>query len=223
MEIKDIRNKLFEKLEGTGWDNQLRFFVKSSDFDSILEFLYSEVEEKRRFTPPLKYWFKPFQLCPFDQVKVVFIVPEGTCDPTLENGLAISSNESLRVSIQFYRFREALAKEYPEHSMTSGDLSYIAAQGVFLLNASITSQILRPGKHRDIWAPFVQYVIRSLVDPDIIFITFGETGVEHLLKDRIVLQVSGLPKTRDDKFEAGGLFSKINEQLKLKNKLPIVW
>lgn len=222
MEIRELRNALFDKLVGTGWENGLRFFVKTSDFDDIIEFLIYQVEEGRRFTPPLKDWFRPFQLCHFDQLKVVFLVPEPYQDPSLNTGLAIESKEIPRVSIEFYRLRQDLNKQYPD--FIGSDLSKWATQGVFLYNTSITSQILKSGAHKKIWAPFTSYLINMLNKKDLIFVIFGETGFEsQLTTNHHIIKVKTLPDHPDKTWSAENLFTRVNEQLKLKNKSQIIW
>ena len=52
--LEEIREKLIEKLEPSGWANKLRGYLKSSDFDKVLETLYKLREDGKRFTPPLK-------------------------------------------------------------------------------------------------------------------------------------------------------------------------
>lgn len=225
METRSIRNSLFDKLIGTDWDNQLRFFIKSGDFEAIIDFLKHEVDDHRRFTPPIKDWFRPFQLSNFDQTKVVFLVSEGTGDPTLDNGLAISCNESIRPSIQFYRFRAELAAQYPNHSLTTGKMSHIANQGVLLLNCSITSQINKLGTHQNLWKPFLLYVIEVLnKKKDLIWVIFGENELQRYVnKSHHILNIKELPTHPDIKWSSENFFLRINEQLKLKNKSEIIW
>jgi uracil DNA glycosylase len=71
--LEEIKIKLIEKLEPSGWANKLRGFVKSSDFDKTLEVLYNLREEGKRFTPPLKNVFTAFEKCPVKGLKVVVI------------------------------------------------------------------------------------------------------------------------------------------------------
>ena len=225
MEIKEIRNKLFEKLEGTGWDNALRFFIKSDEFEDVLTYLYNEVDNERRFTPALKDWFKPLVLCPLDHVKVVFLVPQGTTDPSLENGLAISCNESIRPSMQLYRLKAELAVQYPNHSLNTGDMSYLASQGILLYNCSITNQIGKLGQHFELWKSFLLYIINILNKKEgLIWCLFGDTGMEpRINKNHEIINLKRLPSHRDEVWSSEGLFIKINEELKLKNKSKIVW
>ncbi len=57
IDVNVIRTKLIEHLKQGGWDNALKLFMNSSEFDKLIEFLRKDVEKGYRFTPPLKYVF----------------------------------------------------------------------------------------------------------------------------------------------------------------------
>lgn len=71
--LEEVKLKLIEKLKPSGWANKLKGFIQSSDFDKILETLYTLREEGKRFTPPLKQVFRAFEECPVNDLKVVII------------------------------------------------------------------------------------------------------------------------------------------------------
>lgn len=71
--LEEVKTKLVERLQPSGWGQKLRGFIQSSDFDKILTELYRLREEGKRFTPPLKQVFKAFEECPYDKLKVVII------------------------------------------------------------------------------------------------------------------------------------------------------
>ena len=73
MNLEEIKQKLFEKLEPSGWARVFKSFIFSSDFDYILTQLYNNTQEGKRFTPPLKQVFRAFEECPYGKLQVVFI------------------------------------------------------------------------------------------------------------------------------------------------------
>ena len=73
IDIGEIKEKLIAKLEPSGWAAKLRGFIKSSDFDKILQKLYDEKQQGNRFTPPLKQIFSAFEKCPVDKLKVIMV------------------------------------------------------------------------------------------------------------------------------------------------------
>lgn len=73
VDLEEIKQKLIEKLKPSGWATKLKGFINSSEFDKILHALYTERENGKRFTPPLKQVFRAFEECPLDKLKVVII------------------------------------------------------------------------------------------------------------------------------------------------------
>lgn len=71
--LEEIKEKLIEKLQPSGWAHMLRGFIQSSDFDKILDTLYKMRESGKRFTPPLKQVFRAFEECPLNKLKVIMI------------------------------------------------------------------------------------------------------------------------------------------------------
>lgn len=220
MQIEEMRQKLFDKLIGTSWDNELRFFVKSSEFDDILLNLMLEVDTGFRFTPVLNDIFKPFELCPYDKVKVVFIYPEPYADPTLNDGLALSNKATDRdIPVIFNRFKEELNAQFPINSIQEADLSSWTSQGVLLLNESLTTRISTPGRHTVIWEPFINYIMDILVRKDLIFVFIGN----HSFEDVEGIQLAALPNAYNSKWNSNDLFLNINKLLVEKNLSEIIW
>ena len=52
-EIEEIKQKLFDKLEPSGWGQKLKPFIFSSEFDNTLNQLYDLSILDIKFTPPL--------------------------------------------------------------------------------------------------------------------------------------------------------------------------
>lgn len=221
MTTKEIRNALFDKLPAD-WQDQLRFFIKSSDFDDILTKLELEVREGRRFTPGLKDIFKPFILCPVSNVKVVFLTPSPNPDPSINTGLGIDSNSIPRVSIGYFRFRAEMMKQYPN---VLCNLSRLAEQGCLFLNSSLTTQILNGKSHQHIWSPFILNVFRILDGlPGVIWVSIGEEFLTNRLNEKhFKIKLKRLPVTREESWDSENLFLKINEQLKFQNKSELFW
>ena len=88
--LEEIKLKLIERLQPSGWATRLRGFLQSSDFDKILETLYKMREDGKRFTPPLKYVFRAFEECPVDKLKVIMIGQDPYPQLNVADGLAFS-------------------------------------------------------------------------------------------------------------------------------------
>jgi uracil DNA glycosylase len=71
IDLEEIKQKLFNILEPSGWGKILKPFIFSGDFDNILIELVRLSNEGKRFTPTLKQVFRAFEECPYDELKVV--------------------------------------------------------------------------------------------------------------------------------------------------------
>ena len=58
IDITNIQNKLCNSLKESGWYNLLKTFILSSDFNSIIEQLYNQTIEGKRFTQQLLIFLK---------------------------------------------------------------------------------------------------------------------------------------------------------------------
>ena len=73
IDLEEVKLKLFNKLEPSGWGRVLKSFIFSPDFTKILETLKHLNDIEKRFTPTLKQLFRAFEECPYDELKVVII------------------------------------------------------------------------------------------------------------------------------------------------------
>jgi uracil DNA glycosylase len=73
LDLEDIKNKLYQKLEKSGWAIKLRSFIYSSDFDNIIKQLARLSTDGKRFTPKLSQMFRAFEECPVNELKVVIV------------------------------------------------------------------------------------------------------------------------------------------------------
>jgi uracil-DNA glycosylase len=181
--LQEIKAKLIEKLQPSGWAHILRGFVQTSDFDNILSELYRLREDGKRFTPPLKHVFSAFENCPLDGLKVVLIGQDPYPYINVADGMAFSCSITGKPqpSLKFI-FRTITDTVYPESpSMEHNpDLTRWAEQGVLLLNTALTCEIDKVGSHYTIWKDFVAYIIDMLnfTDSGLVFILLGAKAQE---------------------------------------------
>lgn len=221
MQIKEIRRQLFNKLASTGWDEKLRFFINSNEFDSILTYLHNEVQEGRRFTPPLSDLFTPFQLCHLNILKVVFIVQEPWLNPIINDGLALSIKEGERTGIwPWYQFNKQL-KQYVPTTQIIGSLELWANQGVLLLNETFTCQVMKSEKHKKIWEPFVNHVFEIISQENLLFVFFGRSEFINMVENKIIIEK--LPEERGVVWNSENIWEKVNDFLDKKNITKIIW
>jgi uracil-DNA glycosylase len=111
-----------------------------------------------------------FELCSLENLKVVILGQDPYFQPGVADGLAFSSRVKSTPASLKNIFKE-LEIEYPEFKFKSNDLSYLASQGVLLLNTCLTVEDGVPNSHR-----YIGYdeLIKNIVE-------FLEIQKEHLV------------------------------------------
>jgi uracil-DNA glycosylase len=115
--------------------------------------LLAKIEARDAVTevyPPKALRMQAFTLCPLDQVKVVMIGQDPYHQPGQANGLAFSVNPGVPLPPSLRNiYKEIKTDCLVQMNDQSGDLTYLAQQGVLLLNASLTVERDRPLAHQD--------------------------------------------------------------------------
>lgn len=98
--------------------------------------------------PPRKLLFNAFQLTPLKKVKVVIIGQDPYHEPGQAMGLSFSVPETVKVPPSLINIYKEIADEYDTRiNMDSGDLTYLAKQGVLLLNSILSVRAHQPMSH----------------------------------------------------------------------------
>ncbi len=157
------------------WKIRLQTEFDKPYFKTLTDFVRNEYQQSTIF-PPGRLIFNAFNLCPFNQVKVVIIGQDPYHGPGQAHGLCFSVNDGIPfppslVNI-FKEIKADLGKEIP----TSGNLTRWAEQGVLLLNATLTVRAHQAGSHqRRGWEEFTDATIRLLAEEreHLVFILWG--------------------------------------------------
>lgn len=180
--LEEIKTKLIDKLQASGWASKLRGFIQTSDFDKILQKLYDDRQEGNRFTPPLRHVFSAFEKCPVRDLKIIMIGQDPYPYINVADGMAFSCSITGKPqpSLRFM-FEEINRTIYDDMKRDHNpDLTRWAEQGVLLLNTALTCQIDKVGSHYSIWKDFIAYTIDMLnfTDSGLIFILLGAKAQE---------------------------------------------
>jgi uracil-DNA glycosylase len=180
--LEEIKLKLIDRLQASGWASKLRGFIQSSDFDKILETLYKLREDGKRFTPPLKQVFRAFEECPINKLHVIIVGQDPYPHFGVADGLAFSCANTGKPQPSLQKIFEAVEhtvyQDYPTHQ--DPDLTRWANQGVLLLNSALTCEIDKVGSHYNVWKEFIAYVmdILNFTDSGLIFVLMGKQAQE---------------------------------------------
>lgn len=199
-------------------------------FSNLVNCIKEEYQQYKVY-PSGKQIFNAFDHCSFNDVKVVIIGQDPYHGPGQANGLCFSVSDGLKkppslVNI-FKELKEDLGKDIPE----SGNLERWAAQGVLLLNATLTVRAHSPGSHQDIgWEQFTDAVIKVINEKKkgVVFILWGayaqKKGAMIDRKKNFVLESPHpSPFSAARGFFGSKPFSKTNEYLKSRGVEPIDW
>ena len=119
-------NEFFKKLQNE------EFCLKLNDFLN---------KEYRDYTcyPPRELLFNAFRLTPLDKVKVVIVGQDPYHEPGQAMGLSFSVPEGIKVPPSLVNIYKEIAQEYDcKMNFSCGDLTYLANQGVLLLNSILS-------------------------------------------------------------------------------------
>lgn len=232
-----IKDKLLEKLVDSGWYSFLRGFLISKDFQDIVDFLVKETQEKRLFTPALKQIFRAFTECPIDQVKVIIMGQDVYPQPLTADGIAFSCSNTKKPEASLRYILRAVQTTVPtdiqaiideDHKV---DLVRWSHQGVLMLNAALSTEVNKIGKHITIWKPFIEYVLDMLNTnkQELIFVFMGKEaqkyqeliGGSHTILECTHPAYAAYMKRHH--WDCNDIFNKVNQQLTEYHKEIINW
>ncbi|HOB83803.1 MAG TPA: uracil-DNA glycosylase [Bacteroidales bacterium] len=145
-----------------GWKEKLRDEFNKQYFVNLSEFVRKEYQTTRIF-PPGSLIFNAFNLCPFDSVKAVIIGQDPYHGPGQAHGLCFSVREGIDFPPSLLNIFREIESDLGYKTHPTGNLERWAAQGVLLLNATLTVRAHLAGSHqRKGWEEFTDAVIRIL-------------------------------------------------------------
>ena len=113
--------------------------------------------------PPGKFIFNAFNLCPFDQVKVVIIGQDPYHEPGQAHGLSFSVQDGIPFPPSLQNIFKEIQQDLGTPIPLTGNLSHWAEQGVLLLNATLTVRAHQANSHSTLgWQQFTDAAIRAL-------------------------------------------------------------
>jgi uracil-DNA glycosylase len=231
-EINEIKQKMFAKLESSGWDKVFKSFIFSSEFTDILSKLYELSIADKRFSPTLKQVFRAFEECPYDDLKVVFIGQDPYPQLGVADGISFSCSNTnkLQPSLKFI-LQEVDRTVYGNHVISEDlDLKRWSNQGILMLNTALTVEVGKIGSHYDIWKPFTAYLLDWLnnYNPGLIYVYMGKKAEEwsELTKDnnyKFTVKHPASAAYNGSKWDSNDIFNKISKLVEENNGQEIIW
>jgi uracil-DNA glycosylase len=232
IDIEQIKQKLYEKLEPSGWGRVLKMFIFSSDFDNILLQLAKQARDGKRFTPTLKQMFRAFEECPYSDLKVVIVGQDPYPQFGVADGIAFScSNTGEEQPSLKYMLKAVNDTVYQNRESTEVDLKRWSNQGVLLLNTALSTNIGKVGQHYMLWRPFLAYLFD--------FLTWNNNGLVYIYMGKKALEWQGTVNDNNYKltcshpasaaynqaesWDCNDVFNKTSKILKENYNFDIVW
>jgi len=227
--IGEIKQKMFDKLESSGWQRFFKHYIFSTDFIDALLALHKSSQEGKRFTPPLKNVFKAFEECKYDDLKVVMIGQDPYPQLGVADGIAFSCSLTGKAQPSLrYIFQELNGSQWDS---LNPDLTRWSNQGILMLNTALTCEIGNIGSHYDIWKPFTAQLLTYLNDnyTGIVYVFMGKKAEDwsDLISEdynyKIKVPHPASAAYKGGKWDSKNLFKEINKILYDNTKKQIIW
>lgn len=202
------------------WTKQLAI-EEQKPYYKALQKKVEEAYQTKTIYPPQNQIFNAFDLCPFEQVKVVVLGQDPYHNAQQAHGLAFSvlPGNKIPPSLRniFIELKNDLGIDPPNH----GDLTSWAKEGILLLNTILTVEAHRPLSHKNFgWEVFTDYII-SILNQDKrpkVFVLWGNNAQR---KSRLITNPNHLilssshpsPLSARHSFFGSKVFSRINAYL----------
>lgn len=209
------------------------FFAQEKQLPYYQELRNKVLEDYKHYKvyPPYELILNAFKLTPLDKVKVVIMGQDPYHNPNQAMGLSFSVPDGVKIPPSLVNIFHEIENEYGVKIHQNGDLTYLAKQGVLLLNATLTVIENKPQSHQKYgYNILLEHVIKLLDNSPnpIVFILWGNSAKEVLPyiknpKHLILRSAHPSPLSAYHGFFNNNHFIKTNEFLIKNNLTPINW
>lgn len=210
------------------WKSFINFETKKPYFKKIKDRLISDNAEGKIVLPEPKNFFRAFDLCELNKVKVVIIGQDPYHTPGVPNGLAFSVNKNQKLPPSLINIFREIESDLGVKNYI-GDLSAWSRQGVLLLNTCLSVCAGLPASHSNIgWENFTNAAIEEIQKKEnIIFLLWGKHAQQKkafIQEDNFILEAAHpSPLSANNGFFGCNHFSKTNNLLTSLGSDPIDW
>lgn len=159
----------------SSWKTALEEEFTKPYFHQLTQFV-RQAYAKGAVFPPGRQIFRALDMCPISEVRVVILGQDPYHGPNQAHGLCFSVPDGIAHPPSLINIFKELEQDSGKPYPSSGDLSAWAAQGVLLLNATLTVASGQAGSHQNRgWEQFTDAVISkvSKQKSDVVFLLWG--------------------------------------------------
>ena len=212
------------------WKSALAPEFDKDYFVRLTDFVRAEYLSGKQIYPAPANIFNAFNLCPLDRVKVVMIGQDPYHEPGQAHGLCFSVLPPTPVPPSLVNIYKEIENDLGRPSVTHGDLTHWAEQGVLLLNATLTVRAHAAASHVGRgWEQFTDAVIRTVATREnVVYMLWGSYAQRKAefvdaQKNLILKSVHPSPLSAHRGFFGNHHFSRANEYLAAHGRAPIEW
>ena len=213
------------------WKRVLGDEFNKDYFIKLTDFVRGEYLAGKKIYPAPKNIFNAFNLCPFDDVRVVIIGQDPYHEPGQAHGLCFSVPDGITPPPSLVNIYKEIETDLGRPSATHGDLTAWAHQGVLLLNSTLTVAAHLAASHTGRgWEEFTDAVIRALATrrEGIVYMLWGsyaqrKAAIVDENKNLVLKSVHPSPLSAYRGFFGCKHFSRANEYLIAHGGKPIDW
>ena len=223
------------------WKTALAGEFDQSYFIALTEFVRESYTKWANGGPPIfprpAEIFAAFNMCPYDQVKVVILGQDPYHKPGQAHGLCFSVRDGMALPPSLQNIYKEIENDLGRPAAVSmgpggqsGDLTKWAEQGVLLLNSTLTVRAHSAASHAGKgWETFTDAVIRALSRRSgIVYLLWGSYAQRKAefvnpVENLVLRSVHPSPLSASRGFFGNKHFSRTNEYLVAGGHPPIEW
>ena len=199
-------------------------------FEALAQFVRQEYAAGPCYPPGSKI-FNAFNTTPFERVKVVILGQDPYHEPGQAMGLSFSVPEGVALPPSLRNIYAEIQQELGTVPPASGDLTRWAAQGVLLLNATLTVRRGQAGSHQGHgWETFTDAAIRALAQQreHLVFLLWGSYAAKKAQfidaqRHMVLTSAHPSPLSAYRGFFGNHHFQLCNDYLVRNGQSPIAW
>ena len=156
--------------------------VKQKDYFQSLNRFWDDKYSSTTVYPPRELIFNAFALTPIEKLKVVIIGQDPYHEKGQAMGLAFAVPSASKCPPSLINIFKEIENEFGTPCEKSGNLTYLAKQGVFLINSILTVEEGRPMSHKiKEYSYFMQDLLGFLnnLDKPIVYMLWGGNAQKY--------------------------------------------
>lgn len=203
---------------------------KKKDYYLRLKDLVTNAYKNTICYPPYNKIYRALSLTPIANIKVVILGQDPYHEKGQANGLSFSV-DCKKLPPSLINIYKEMSSDLGVNFSQDGDLSYLAKQGVLLLNSTLTVEEGKANSHANFgWQTLTDNIIKLInkIDRPLVFILWGNFAIKKGMyldnPHHLVLKgVHPSPLSASRGFFGSKPFSKTNDFLTSRGETPIYW